>query len=111
MPYKDKEIERLYYSISEVAKMFDVTISLLRYYDNTFEALSPAKNKKGNRLFTPEDVSYLRGIFYLTRQKGYTLESAKKMMADKSSTIKDEVNLLETLKSLRAFLTELKSQL
>jgi DNA-binding transcriptional MerR regulator len=111
MPYKDKEIERLYYSIGEVARMFNVTISLLRYYDNTFEALSPAKNKKGNRMFTPEDVAYLKGIFYLTRHKGYTLERAKTMMSVNANEIQEESNLLEMLQNLRAFLTDLKAQL
>ncbi len=63
MPYKEKEIEKLYYPIGEVAEMFDVNTSMIRFYEKEFDILQPKKNAKGNRLFRPEDVSNLKIIF------------------------------------------------
>ncbi len=53
MPYKEKTIEKLYYSIGEVAEMLDVPVSTVRFWENEFDILKPMKNKKGNRMFTP----------------------------------------------------------
>ena len=63
--------------MGEVTAMFDVNASLLRFYEKEFEVLQPKKNKKGNRLFTPEDVDNLKIIFHLIKDKGYTLTGAK----------------------------------
>ena len=64
MPYKEHKIEKLYYSISEVAEMFHVNASKIRFYENTFDVLKPKKNKKGNRQFTAEDIENLKAIFH-----------------------------------------------
>ena len=67
----DKETEKLYYTIGEVANLFQVNTSLIRFWEKEFEVLKPKKNKKGNRLFTKEDVSNLKIIFHLVKEKGY----------------------------------------
>ena len=77
MPYKEREITKMYYSMGEVAAMFDVNQSLLRFYEKEFDILQPKKNKKGNRYFTPEDIENLKIIFNLINDKGYTLQGAK----------------------------------
>jgi DNA-binding transcriptional MerR regulator len=77
MPYKERDISKMYYTMGEVSAMFDVNASLVRFYEKEFEVLKPKKNKKGNRLFTPEDVENLKVIFHLIRDKGYTLIGAK----------------------------------
>jgi DNA-binding transcriptional MerR regulator len=76
MPYKKKEIEKSYYSIGEVAEMFKVTTSLIRFWDKQFTILKPRKNKKGNRMFTPKDIENLKRIHYLVKEKGFTLKGA-----------------------------------
>ncbi|MDB5112797.1 MAG: MerR family transcriptional regulator, partial [Mucilaginibacter sp.] len=73
MPYKERDISKMYYTMGEVSEMFDVNASLIRFYEKEFDVLKPKKNKKGNRLFTPEDVENLKIIFHLIRDKGYTL--------------------------------------
>ena len=65
MPYKEKEISKLYYPIGEVAEMFEVNTSMIRFYEKEFEILQPKKNAKGNRLFRPEDIDNLKIIFIL----------------------------------------------
>src|SRR5437660_12080973 len=77
MPYKEKEIEKLYYSIGEVAKMFDVKTSHIRFWSKQFDVIKPATNKKGNRLFTKADVENLKRIYHLVKEKGFTLKGAK----------------------------------
>ena len=83
MPYKDREITKLYYTMGEVTQMFDVNASQIRYYEREFEILQPKKNKKGNRLFSPDDVENLRIIFSLVKEKGYTLQGAKDHLRSK----------------------------
>ena len=84
MPYKEKETIKLFYSIGEVAKMFDVNASLIRFWEKEFEVIDPKKNKKGNRLFTQKDVDNFYIIYNLVKERGYTLEGAKqKIKGDK----------------------------
>ena len=107
----DKEPERLFYPIGEVAEMFNVNTSLIRFWEKEFDILKPKKNKKGNRLFTPEDVAHLKTIFHLVREKGYTLDGAKKVLEVKQEQIEKEIALRNSLLKLRGFLEELKEQL
>ena len=84
MPYKEKEIEKLYYSIGEVARMFEVNTSHIRFWSKEFEVIKPATNKKGNRLYTQSDIDNFKKIYHLVKEKGFTLKGAKvEMKTDK----------------------------
>jgi DNA-binding transcriptional MerR regulator len=107
----DKETEKLYYTIGEVADMFAVNASLIRFWEKEFEVLKPKKNKKGNRLFTAEDVSNLKLIFHLVKERGYTLEGAKKKLNENKENIEEQVQIKETLVRMRQFLSELKESI
>ena len=110
-PYKEKPITKLYYSIGEVAKLFDVNTSLIRFWEKEFDILKPKKNKKGNRLFTQKDVDNLKVIYHLVKERGYTLEGAKKKLREnKEDTIQNE-EIVERLKEIRSFLVELRDNL
>lgn len=110
-PYKEKPITKLYYSIGEVAKMFDVNTSLVRFWEKEFDILKPKKNAKGNRLFTQKDVDNLKVIFHLVKERGYTLDGAKrKLRENKGDTIQNE-EIVERLKDIRGFLVELRDNL
>lgn len=89
MPYRPKPTVKLYYSIGEVANMFGVKPSLIRFWENEFEVLKPTKNKKGNRMFTAEDIENLKIIFRLVKGEGYTLQGAKEKL--KMKEIEEEV--------------------
>jgi len=78
-------LKKLYYSIGEVAKMFEVNASLIRFWEKEFPMVKPKKNKKGNRLFTPKEIMKIDLIFHLVKENGYTLEGAKKAMRKGSS--------------------------
>lgn len=78
MPYKETKVEKLYYSIGEVAEMFKVNTSLIRFWEKEFSIIKPLKNKKGNRLFTPKDIDNFHLIFHLVKEKGMTLKGAQK---------------------------------
>jgi len=80
MPYKEVKVEKLYYSIGEVAKMFNVNTSLIRFWEKEFDIIKPKKNKKGNRLFTQQDIDNFHIIYHLVKEKGMTLKGAKKKM-------------------------------
>lgn len=90
MPYKEKEANKLYYSIGEVAKMLDVNTSLIRFWEKEFDLLKPHKNKKGNRLFTIKDLDNIKKIFELVKGKGLTLQGAKKALRTKDSSFLDQ---------------------
>jgi DNA-binding transcriptional MerR regulator len=111
MPYKEKNIEKLYYTIGEVAKMFDVNVSLLRYWEKEFEILKPKKNKKGNRLFTKKDVNNIEIIYHLVKERGFTLDGAKKKLSENKSDTIDNIEIINKLKKIKGFLNELSSAL
>lgn len=111
MPYKNKDTEKLYYSIGEVSKMFGVNASLIRFWEKEFEIIKPKKNKKGNRLFTKQDVENLRVIYHLVKERGYTLQGAKDKLKDNKEDVTENVEMVKRLEDIRAFLVELKKTL
>ena len=78
MSLKEKKIKKIYYSIGEVAAMFNVNKSLIRFWEKEFIIIKPKKNKKGNRYFTENDINNFKIIFHLVKERGYTLDGAKK---------------------------------
>jgi DNA-binding transcriptional MerR regulator len=79
---KDTTIKRLYYSISEVARLADEEQYVLRYWETEFEQLRPQKNRAGNRIYTPKDIEVIKTIKHLLRDKRYTIEGAKEILKE-----------------------------
>ncbi len=102
--------DKLYYTIGEVAKAFDVNTSLIRYWEGEFPILRPKKNKKGNRYFTPEDVSNLKMIYHLVKEKGYTLDGAKIALST-NTKVSETISMIDRLEFVRAELVKLKESL
>ena len=102
---------KYYYSIGEVAEMFGVNASMIRYWEKEFDVLRPRKNKKGNRLFTERDVRYVHMIYHLTKVKGYTLAGARQTLKEKFSDYEERMIMLETLDKTREFLLSLDKSL
>jgi DNA-binding transcriptional MerR regulator len=111
MAYKEKEIEKIYYSIGEVAEQFNVAPSLIRFWESEFDIIQPKKNRKGNRQFTKEDIDNVRLIYHLVKEKGFTLQGAKEMLKHDSGAVKDKMEMLDSLKRIRQFLIELRDKL
>jgi|SRR5690554_94351 len=111
MNYQERAAVKLYYSIGEVAKMFDVNTSLIRFWEKEFDIIQPKKNKKGNRLFTKVDVDNLRIIFHLVKERGYTLQGAKDKLKDNKEDVAENVEIITKLEDIKAFLLDLKSSL
>ena len=103
-------MEKLYYSISEVARMFDVNTSLIRYWEKEFDCIRPVKNKKGNRQFTQSDIDNIRKIYYLTKECGYTLAGAKEQLRT-AEVEQEKLKAIDTLAEIKEFLQELKEAL
>lgn len=105
--------EKLFYSMGEVAEMFDVNTSLIRHWESQFSILRPKRNKKGNRLFTPRDVENLKMIYHLVKERGMTLEGAKKALrrAPAESGVDRDAELMERLQRIRALLVEVREDL
>ena len=87
MEISEKQLTKLYYTIGEVAVMFDVNPSLIRFWEKEFTIIQPKKNKKGNRLFTPKDIINFNKIYHLVKKQGFTLEGAKNALKNKSNYI------------------------
>jgi len=103
--------DKRYYKIGEVAKAFGVNTSLIRFWENEFEVLKPKKNKKGNRLFTPEDLENLKMIYFLVKEKGFTLEGAKNKLKENPDEIFSKHKIIMRLEEIKSELTEIKNQL
>lgn len=111
MPYKETEPQKIYYTIGEVSRMFNVNSSLIRFWEKEFDVLKPHKNKKGNRLFTPTDLENLRIIYHLVKERGFTLQGAKAKLKENKSDVVNTTEIYDSLIRLKCFLTELKQQL
>ncbi len=105
--------DKPFYSMGEVAEMFDVNTSLIRHWESQFSILRPKRNKKGNRLFSPEDVENLKMIYHLVKERGMTLEGAKKALrkAPSESGVDRDAELMERLQRIRALLVEVREDL
>ena len=103
--------DKRYYKIGEVAKAFGVNTSLIRFWENEFDVLKPKKNKKGNRLFTPEDLENLKMIYFLVKEKGFTLEGAKNKLKENPDEIFSKHKIIMRLEDIKNELIEIKNQL
>jgi DNA-binding transcriptional MerR regulator len=108
MPYKEKKVEKLYYSIGEVAGMLEVPVSTIRFWENEFNILKPMKNKKGNRLFTPADIKNLRIIHHLVKEEGMTLAGAKKRLAGKWDETDFKFGINDSLQKIKSMLLDIR---
>lgn len=102
---------KLYYTIGEVSKIFDVNASLIRFWEKEFDILQPKKNKKGNRLFTQKDVDNLQIIYHLVKERGYKLDGAKKKLKENKEDTMNEMEMIASLKKIRSFLVSLKEEM
>ncbi|NLP58531.1 MerR family transcriptional regulator [Lutibacter sp. B1] len=103
--------EKRYYKIGEVAKAFGVNTSHIRFWEKEFDVLQPKKNKKGNRLFTQEDIKNLKLIYHLVKEKGYTLEGAKSKMKESPKNVKKNYDIISRLETIKEELLKIKSQI
>ncbi len=112
MTLRTKPIGKLYYRIGEVAELFKVNTSLIRFYEKEFSIIKPHRNKKGNRLFTQNDVDNFHKIFHLIKEKGYTLEGAKaKLKEDGDSSKYNKDDIMKSLLRMKRFLLELRKEI
>lgn len=107
---QDESLKR-YYSISEVADMFGVSKSLIRFWETEFDILKPHKNSKGDRRFTQQNIEQIRDIYHLVKERGFTLSGAKQELKDRHQRDKEKQSVIETLERLKNMLVELKSNL
>tara|TARA_B100000614_G_C14529225_1_gene485828 strand:+ start:278 stop:613 length:336 start_codon:yes stop_codon:yes gene_type:complete len=111
MPKLKTDVDKLFYSIGEVAKKYKVNVSLIRFWEKEFDILKPKKNKKGNRMFTKRDMDNLDIIFHLVKERGFTLEGAKKKLKENKKDTIDNIAIVNKLKEIRSFLTNLREEL
>ncbi len=103
--------EKRYYGIGEVAKAFDVNTSLIRFWEKEFDALKPKKNAKGNRKFTPQDISNLKLIYHLVKERGFTLEGAKTHLKENRQKALDNFEIIDKLERIKTELIKIKDHL
>lgn len=106
-----KTSRKMFFSMGEVAEMFDVNASLIRFWEKRFDVLKPKKNAKGNRLFTPQDIENLKLIYHLVKEKGMTLSGAEKYLKDNKHTLERDVQIMEHLQHIRSVLLDIKDEL
>lgn len=111
MPYKERPIEKKYHSIGDVAKMFGVATSLIRFWEDEFDIIQPKKNKKGHRIFTKDDIESIKLIYHLVKEQGYKIKSAKEIIENKKEKTEDKLEMIESLQKVRAFLIDLRDKM
>lgn len=105
-------MERLFYTIGEVADMLGENVSLVRYWSDYFSKfLKPHRNAKGNRMYTSEDIEVLRQIYFLVKSRKLTLEGAVRKMTEDRRSVESRVKAVESLKLIREQLEEIRKTL
>ncbi len=108
MKYEESKVEKMYYSIGEVAKMIDENTSLVRFWEKEFKQIKPKKNKKGNRFFTPKDVEIIKIIHHLVKKKGLTLKGVRQRLKKGEKDILDKGQMINTLENIKKELLQIK---
>jgi DNA-binding transcriptional MerR regulator len=103
--------ERLYHSITQVAAMFQVNTSLLRFWEKEFPQIKLRKNGKGDRLYTKEDIQLIGTIHYLTKQRKFTLEGTREYLKKDKKTVENETEIVQSLLQVKQFLLDIKKSL
>jgi len=103
--------DKLYYTIGEVSRMFQVNPSLIRFWEKEFSIIHPQKNKKGNRVFTAKDIDNFRLIYNLVKEKGYTIQGARDHLAKHKSEAEKNMEIIKSLQEIRNFLIEVGKEL
>ena len=101
----------MYYTIGEVSELFNVNQSLIRFWEKEFEDLKPRKNRKGNRLYNQKDLDSLRTIYHLVKERGFTLEGARKKLKENPDEVDASAAIVSKLLDIRAFLVDLREKL
>ena len=111
MAYNTNKDLKMYYSISEVAKMFNVNESLLRYWEKEFLIIAPRKAGGNVRQYRKEDIENIRLVYHLVKEKGMTLQGAKqRLKANKEKTVQT-AEIVDWLKQIREELVNLRNSL
>jgi DNA-binding transcriptional MerR regulator len=111
VPYKKPKIEKVFYSIGEVAEMFGVNTSNIRFWENEFDILKPHKNNKGNRMFTKEDIENLKIIYHLLKDRGMTIKGAQKKLKENKEDTLHNYEVISHLQEIRQMLIDIKEEL
>jgi DNA-binding transcriptional MerR regulator len=111
VPSSEELAKKLYYPIGEVAVWFNVNTSLIRYWEKEFKQLQPRKTRKGDRLFRAQDIEFLKQIYYLLREKKYSIDGAKTYLKNNKQKAEKDLALIGSLKNIKTFLVSLKSSL
>lgn len=108
-----EKLTKLYYSIGEVAEMFSLSPSLIRFWETEFSKFKPKKDRRGDRRYMKKDILMLERIYILVKERGFTLEGARKELAAPSIDQKTQSNtlIINRLSALRSQLTQLKGEL
>ena len=111
MPKLKDDIEKLYYSIGEISEMFNVSKSLIRFWESEFDLLRPHKNSKGDRRFTKQNIQQFQLIYHLVKEKGFTLDGAKREIKENKDKLIKKQKTVASLKKIKGFLEEMRDKL
>ena len=108
---EDSEVKKFYYTMGEVCELLDVAPSLIRYWHSEFDEIKPIKNKKGNRLFRPQDLEVIKLIYHLLKERGFTIQGAKDYLRNNRLASQKNFEMIESLKKFKALLVEMKNRM
>lgn len=105
-----ENVNRLYYSIKEVASHFDVNESLLRFWETEFDIINPKKTSGGIRQYSRQDIENISLVYHLVKEKGLTLEGARQVLKQNKDGESRKVEVLKRLEKIRKELKDLENE-
>ncbi len=112
MPYKERQIKKLYYSIGEVSKMLDIKASTIRSWEKDYKNIKPRKNRKGDRMFTEKDIYHLKVVKKLVDgDDSQTKKEVNSQIKENKTQIDNTFSAIQRLEKLKFEMLKLKEQL
>ena len=111
MPYKERPVEKLYFTIGEVADTVGVNTSVIRYWEKEFGNLRPRRDSRGDRSYTQDDIRKVKLIQYLLKERGFTIQGAREHLRAEPRSAERITEAIERLKRVRAILLEARARI
>lgn len=109
-PLPEWNLDKNYYTIGEVAHLFGVNISHIRFWTTEFK-MKPRTTRKGDRLYTPNQIAQLRLIYHLVKEKKHTLKGALEILKSRKGSVVGHLDIRESLIQLRDMLAGIRDHL
>ena len=102
--------KKLFFSIGEVAELFDLNESTLRFWESHFQSIKPQR-RANERAYTRKEIAEIQKVHFLLKERKLTIPGAKKELNKSSSKTLDNLKVINALNDLKEKLIMLRGKI